>query len=112
MKWLSLFVVLFGVVTSAFAKDAKCYIDEAVKGGAKPVEVPVSVVRGPVIVDAQEITFQGSTVSAKYQVGDQFEPQTYLQLKFDDMVSTIYNVSQSSHYELAKGHLRFQCGFE
>lgn len=112
MKLLSVFLVSLGLASSAFAKDIKCQIDEAVMGGAGKVEVPVSVVRGDVMVDDQEVVFEGSTVSAKYQLGDQFEPQTYLQLKFDDMVSTTYNVSESSLYHLTKGDLRFQCWFE
>jgi hypothetical protein len=97
--------------SSASAKDINCQIDKAVMGGGK-AEVPVSVVRGAVIVDDKNVTFEGSTVSAKYQLGDQFESQTYLQLKFDDMVSTTYNVSESSLYHLTKADLRFQCWFE
>ena len=111
MKLLSVFLVLFGLASSASAKDIKCQIDKAVVGGGK-AEVPVTVVQGAVIVDDQVVKFEGSKVSAKYQLGDEFESQTYLQLKFDDMVSTTYNVSESSLYHLTKGDLRFQCWFE
>ena len=95
----------------AFAVEIKCQIDKTVADG-KTIEVPVTVISGAIVIEDQEVEYGGRTVTARYQLGDKFEPQTRLQMKIGDFVSSTYNVSEASLYHLTIDDLRFQCGFE
>lgn len=111
MKNTLIGLMTFALLSSASAKSIRCQVDEQSEGGAK-VSVPVSILEGMFGTPVEPIDFKGHKVSVKYNMGDQYEAQTYVQLTIDETVSTTYTVSQNSLYMLVEGDIRLQCWFQ
>lgn len=114
--WVFVFVVLGA--TEGFAASVSCTVNNQTAGwnpetGAIEVvgekfEVPVTVVSGAETAEDQWVTIAGHRVAARYNRGDAFETQTMLQMRWNDMTSTLRNVAPNN-YVLEQYGIIFQC---
>lgn len=112
-KLINIILVLASMITfSASAKTVKCQVDNPSKIGDE-IEVPVVKIRGPLIVEDKRISFYNHRFSVIWQVGDEIEPQSYLQMRFDGHSSTMYDFTLEGHIGPVNSidyyGLRFEC---
>lgn len=116
MKILSSLAFLMLLNSNAFAFTATCSVDNlraVVENGdirtvGSRLNVPVAIVRGAELVDESPVQLAGVIVSAKMNLGDQFETQTSFQMKFGELISSIRPLARG-HYDLSSNGVRFQC---
>lgn len=93
------------------AKELRCQVDD-VRGNYDRVKtVPVVVIHGSEVAEPKTVVLNGITVSAIFQAGDRFDPQTYLSMQLDDINTIVYDVKESL-YIMTRDKVRFQCWFE
>lgn len=110
MKVFTLALFSFVLSASAFAKNLHCQAGDA--GNHNPVQVPVTLVSGAMLVDPIVTEYQSYKLSVVYNTGDEFEPQTWLSINANEISSQTYNVSEQGLYHLKAPSLFFQCWFE
>lgn len=73
--------------------------------------VPVTLSSGPFLPEIIETSINDNTLAVINHHGDEFEPQTSLVIRYNKINFRIYNLSESSFYNLdmEEDDLRVQC---
>ncbi len=85
-------------------------VSDSENANQKPI--PVTVAGPTEIVEETSTNYGKYKITVSHQVGDKPDPQTYIAMKANEVMSQIYNVSEKSLYHLHAKNLWLQCWFE